>query len=74
MLLTIVLDLLCTSGAVVTPGMMVRAWGLQGWAQMAACVLGLGVKAWMYQVQGQSMQGQSLWHACRGLAAAARVA
>ncbi|WIA28411.1 hypothetical protein OEZ86_010957 [Tetradesmus obliquus] len=40
------------SGAapMVTPGMMVRAWGLGGWAQNAACVLGLGVKAWMYQV------------------------
>uniref|UniRef100_A0A383VJ32 Uncharacterized protein n=1 Tax=Tetradesmus obliquus TaxID=3088 RepID=A0A383VJ32_TETOB len=47
---TAVLDVLCAVGAVVTPGMMVRAWGLGGWAQNAACVLGLGVKAWMYQV------------------------
>jgi hypothetical protein len=45
-----VLDVLCACGAVITPGMMVRAWGLGGWAQNAACVLGLAVKAWMYQV------------------------
>jgi hypothetical protein len=50
----IVLDLLCASGAVVTPGMMVRAWGLAGRAQMAACVLGLSMKAWSYQVRRRS--------------------
>jgi hypothetical protein len=65
-----VLDVLCACGAVVTPGMMVRAWGLQGWAQNAACILGLGVKAWMYQVRaGHSAEcsdASKLWLAWTG--------
>jgi hypothetical protein len=46
-----VLDLLCATGGVMAPIMIVRAWGLHSWAQMAACVLGLSVKSWMYQVR-----------------------
>jgi hypothetical protein len=31
--------------------MAARAWGLQGWAQSAAGVMGLAVQGWMYQVR-----------------------
>jgi hypothetical protein len=47
----VVLNLLCATGAVVTPGMATRACGLQGWAQSAAGVMGLSVQGWMYQVR-----------------------
>ncbi|WIA08351.1 hypothetical protein OEZ85_007791 [Tetradesmus obliquus] len=44
------LNLLCASGGVIAPIMIVRAWGLHSWAQDAAMTLVLVVKAWMYQV------------------------
>jgi hypothetical protein len=45
-----VLNLMCATGGVTAPIMIVRAWGLHSWAQDAATTLVLVVKAWMYQV------------------------
>jgi hypothetical protein len=45
------LNVLCATGGVIAPIMIVRAWGLHSWAQDAAMTLVLVVKAWMYQVR-----------------------
>jgi hypothetical protein len=54
-----VINVMCISGVVVAPGMVVRAWGLGGWAQNASLMVGLAVKAWMYHVRAHAVTAVS---------------
>lgn len=51
MVLVLVMDLLCATGAIITPVMIRRLWSLSSLVLEVIWLVGLGIKGWMYQVR-----------------------